>query len=276
MPDYMTLHASAYPPTSWTFLANRQPKPPQTSSNELWTEMTNHYERSMAERQHAFTSNFLSETATDDNIARMRPDALKLHRQRKVMTFEDAADVVEILDIAESFVKAVDELAENPMETILEDEIDATRSWRQPTEKELLQTKQAILRSRNYQRLQDTDEIEDSFRSRLMEIDTAYYDFICTPIGKHPRPRWAQICRMNKEVTAHVAHVAQRQQQLTSDVEQLREFLRGHLFDEYCMMKGTSMEEKDKTWLQYGKCLISGHGIGKGENPLMKETADES
>lgn len=272
MADYMTLHASAYPPASWTFLTYRQSKPSRTSNNELWTEMTSQYELSMAKRKLIFTSNYLSKTATEENVHKMRSDALRLHRQRIAIAFEDAADVVDILQTRHRFVKNVDELAKNPMKTIPEeDESGATHSRRQPTEKELHEIKEAILRTKKYESLQGTDKIERTFRTRLMEIYSAYHTFICTPVGKHPRPRWTQICRMDNEVTTHVARVAHAQQQLTSDVSQLRKFLREQLFDQYCLMRVTPMEEKDETWLQYGKCLLSGHEIGKGNKIIDEE-----
>ena len=34
------------------------------------------------------------------------------------------------------------------------------------------------------------------------------------------------------------------------------------------------MVEKDKTWLKYGRCLVLGLEIGKGEKSLTKETAE--
>ena len=230
----------------------------------------------MAERQRLFTSNFLSETATKDNVGRMSPKVENLYRQRAVIAFEDAANVEEILEIANQFVTTVDELSKNPMKTIPEeDESGATHSRRQPSEKEVLQTKQAILKAKKYQTwLQCFDKIKESFRARLLEIHSDYHAFICTPVGKHPRPRWAQICRIDREVSTHAAHVAHVRQQLISDVAQLKDFLRGELFDEYCLMRGTAMVEKDEMWLKYGKCLVLGLENGKGEKSLTKETAE--
>lgn len=276
MPDYMTLHASAYPPASWAFLANRPSKPSRTSNNELWTEMTNRYEQSMAKRYHEFTSNCLSETATADNINRMRADAKKRHGQQGAIAFEDAADIEDLLEKADRFIEAVDELAKNSMKSIPEeDESGATYSRRRPTVNESRQIKKAILNSKNYdQLLQSIDKIKKSFRPRLMDIYTTCHDFICTPVGKHPRPRWAQICRIDKEVTAHVAHVAHIQQQVTSDVAQLEDFLREQLYDQYCLMRETPMEKKDETWLQYGDCFILGPKNGEDERSLTKETAE--
>ena len=272
MSDYMTLHASAYPPTAWAFLASRDSKPSQTSNNELWTEMTHQYERSMAKRHFDITSNYLSKTATLNNIRRMRPDVQETYRQRGSIAFQDAANVGDLLDNTHRFVKAVDGLAKNPMETIPEE--DELHYHRQPTEKESLQINQSRLNAKNYERLLSTEEIKSSFRARLMDIHSACCTFICTPISKHPRPRWGQICRMDREVTAHVAHVAQAQRQSTSDVAKLIDLLRGQLFDEYCLMKETPLEKKDKTWLQYGKCLILGVEICKGGKSLTQETTD--
>ena len=276
MPDYMTLHASAYPPASWAFLANRQSKPSRTSNNELWTEMTNRYEQSMAKRHHEYTSNCLSETATADNIDRMRADAKKRHRRQVAVAFEDAADIEDLLEKTDRFIEAVDELAKNPMKTIPEeDESGAIYSRRRPTVNETRQIKKAILNSKNYdQLLQSIDKIKTSFRPRLMDIYTTCHDFICTPVGKHPRPRWAQICRIDKEVTAHVAHVAYIQQQVTSDVAQLEHFLREQLYDQYCLLRETPTEKKDETWLQYGDCLLLGRKNGEDERSLTKETAE--
>ena len=274
--DYMTVHASAYPPATWAFHVNRQPKAPQTSANELWTEMTGQYERSMVERQRLFTKNFLSESATKDNIGRMSPKVEKLYCQRAVIAFEDAAQGEEILEMATQFFTTVDELSRNPMKTIPEeDESGATHSQRQPTQTEVLQTQQAILKAKKYQTwLQGVDKVKESFRARLLEIHSDYHAFICTPVGKHPRPRWAQICRIDKEASTNVAHVAHVRRQLISDVAQLKDFLRGQLFDEYCLMRGTAMVEKDETWLKYGKCLVLELEIGKGEKSLTKETAE--
>lgn len=274
MADYMTLHASAYPPTHWAFLANRQSKAPQTS-NELWIEMTDQYELSMAKRQHAMTSNYLSETATDANIRLMRPDAQELYRKPVTIAFEDAANIGDLLDIKDQFVKAMDGLARNPIKAIPEeDELGTTHSLRQTTEKEALQNKQAILNANHYQQLLDSDEIKMTFRTRLMEIYSICHEFICTLPGTHPRPRWAQVCRLDKEVIAHVAHTAHIQQQSTSDVAELRDFLRGQLFDEYCLMRDTPKEEKNETWLRYGRCLSPANKIGKRDKSSIRTTAE--
>lgn len=230
----------------------------------------------MVKRQHIITSSYLSETATDENVRKMRLDAYKLYRQRVAIAFEDAADVEDILEIAGRFVKAVDELATNPMKTIPEeDESGATHSQRRATENEVRQIRQAVRNTKNYRLLLDsTNKIKESFRTRLMDIHSAYYTFICTHVGEYPRPRWAQICRMDNEVTAHVARVAHAEQQLTSDVALLRKFLREQLFDEYCLMRGTPVEMKNEIWLRYGKCLSLGQEIGKCERSLTMKTAE--
>lgn len=270
MPDYITLHASAYPPPTWAFLADRRSKPAQTSSNELWTEMTNQYEQSMAKREQVLTSKHLSKTATPNNIRRMSPEVNKGYRQRAEIRFEEAANVGDLPDIAARFVEKVDGLSMSSMETISEEyEVGAIRPRHHIIEKEKLQIKQAIDNYHHYQRLQQTDEIEKSFRQRLEDISSVCHKFICNPVGE-PRPRWAQICRIDREVNAHVARITHAQQQLTSDVAQLRDFLRGQLFDEYCLMKETPMEEKDKTWLQYGKCLMKGLENGECKKIIGK------
>ena len=224
----------------------------------------------MAKRQQIFTSNFLSKTATNRNIGMMGTDVHKRYRQQRTMALEDSAEVNGILKRVWRFVEAVDKLAKNPMETIPEeDEFGATESQRQPTVKELCQVKEAVMRMQGYKRLQDTDKIQQSFRSRLTEILDTYDAFICTPPGKHPRPRWVKISRMDEEVTEHVAHL---QQQLTADVAQLRDFLRGQLFDEYCLMRDTCREKKDETWLRYGECVVLQEG--KCDESLRKGTAE--
>lgn len=264
MTDYITLHASEYPPTTWTFHANRPSKEPSTYNNELWTEMTNRYDQSMAKRRHLVTSNFLSKTATTNNIRMMGRKVKKICYQRQLIALEDTACVLRIQKTAKTFVTAVDELARNPMETIQEEDgLGATHSQRQPTRKEMLQIKQAIRNTRDYETLQESDDLEGSFRARLEDIYSVHHSFICTPVGKHPRPRWAQICRMDKEVTSHVAQLCHLQQQSASDATKLREFLRVQLFDEYCLMRGTPAEKKDKTWLEYGDCLVLGQKTGK-------------
>ena len=48
------------------------------------------------------------------------------------------------------------------------------------------------------------------------------------------------------------------EQRLASDVAQLEDFLRGQLFDEYSGMKGTPMDQKNETWLTYGRCIMVG------------------
>lgn len=274
MPDYITLHASAYPPTSWAFLANRQSKPSRTTKNELWIEMTNRYDRSMARRRHDFTKNRLSETATEDNVGKLDSDALKLYHQRATIAFGDMAVVDDVLEIASRFVEAVDELAKNAMDTIPEeDELGAIHSGPQLTVRERLRCKQAISNTENYQQLlQSTYKIKDTFRVRLREIHSICHQFICPRAGKHPHPRWAQIRRIHREVTDHVANVAQKQ--VTFEVAKLRVFLRGQLFDEYCLMRGTPMEKKDETWLRYGKCVMLGKKNSKCGKSLTKETAE--
>lgn len=233
--------------------------------------MTNQYKQSMAKREHEFTCNYLSKTATTNNIRRMRPDVKKLCRQPGPIAFEDTADVVEVSNTTERFVKAVDRLSENPMKTIPEeDELGTTQPQRGPTEGEKRQMRQAISNANYYENIKDTDKIETSFRARLSEIYSAHYSFICTPAGNHPRPRWAQISRMDQEVNDHVTRVAYAKQELISDVTQLRTFLREQLFDQYCLMKDTPMEKKNRTWLQYRRCIISRVEIGKHEMSMTK------
>ena len=216
----------------------------------------------MAKRQHDITSNDLSKTATDENVRKMQPEVKMLTRQPAPLKLEDTADVMEMLDIKEHFVKAVDRLAENAMKTIPEeDESGTTQPPQRQTEREVRQSRQAVFNANYYQEIQDDPNmIEDSFRPRLMDIYSAFYSFICCTSN---RPRWVMLSRMDKEVTDHVARVAYAEEQLKSDVKQLRTFLRKQLFDQYCLMRGTPMEKKDKTWLQYGECLSLGEENGK-------------
>ena len=258
MLDYMKNHASAYPPPTWAFLVARkselQSEPPRTSNNEVWNEMTRHYEQSMAEREHLMTSRFLSKTATADNVKRMSAAVKEKYHQPDPIPFEAAANMADLPEITARFAMKVDKLSMVPMKTIPE---GAICSNRQANEKERLQIEQAMSHLYYYQVLQKTDHIEKSFRQ--LEVMTFICDqFIRTPVDEHPRARWAQICHLDKEVNDHVARVAYTRQQLMPEVAQLRNFLRGQLFDEYCLMRGTPMEEKNETWLQYGKYLGSG------------------
>ena len=267
MTNYITRHASAYPPQTWAFLANNQSRP--SSNNELWIEMTNQYKQSMAKRQQLYISNHLSETATDINIAKMSPEVKKLHRQKVAIAFafEDAAESGKAVKDAGIFVEAVDKLATKAMNTIREDDESRTTDHnRLTTGKDLRKIKNAIeIMKYHGSLLVSPTKIEDSFRHRLMDIHTIYHMFICTKVGHTPRPRWGQICRLYREVDDHVARVAHAEQQLKSDVAHLRSFLREQLFDEYCLMRGTPMEMKNETWMRYGKYLMSEHEIGKYE-----------
>lgn len=229
----------------------------------------------MTQRHHDITSNQLSVTATADNVRRMGERVKKQHRQQVSIKFDDAADIEEMLDIRDWFIWRVDEQAKNAMATISEeDETNATPARRQQTQKEFSQTRQAILNSRKYDELrEDTDKIEDSFRARLKSIYSICYDFICIPVGRHPRPRWVQVRRIDREVNAHVAYFAHLRQQVASDVAELKDFLRGQLFDQYCLMKETPMEKKNETWLRYGESLLSGKEIGEQVQSLRQETA---
>ena len=277
MTNYIHRHASAYPPPTWAFLANRQSRP--SSNNELWIEMTNQYKQSMAKRQQLSISNQISITATDNNIAKMSPEVKMLYRQQfaNAFAFEDAAEIGKALKNRGRFVEAVDELTTNPMNTMNtireDDETRTTDSNRFPTEEEFRKIKKAIERMEYHgSLLASRSKIEDSFQHRLMDIHTIYHMFICTKVGHTPRPRWGQICRLDREVNDHVARVAHAEQQLKSDAADLRSFLRDQLFDEYCLMRGTPMETKDETWMRYGKYLMSEFEMGKCERSLNKKS----
>ena len=269
MANYMTLHASAYPPSHWTFMPYREDQLPQTSGNRLWTEMTNQYEQSTAKRQQLVTRNLLSTTATSNNIAMMRPDTEERYRRQDDVEFENTADSESVLTNARWFIETVKDLSQNPMETIPEEEAFGAACFpRKPNEKEKDQIKQAIKNTRYYEKLRDSRiKIENSFRTRLDEIYSICHGFICVSVGKHTRPTWAQICRVDREVTNHVARV---QQQLTSDVTNLREFLRDQLFDQYGLMRETRKEKKMEIWLTFGRCIVLGHANSKCEKPLTR------
>ena len=191
----------------------------------------------MAEREHLMTSNFLSETATNDNIRRMRPDVQRRYRQRGVIAFNDAADVNYVWEILDEHARKKDGLLSNPMETVLEvDESDHL------TEIESLQTKKVVGGIENFEQLKNST-----------------------------RTRRAEVGREDRGVTAHVEP---DQQQLMSDVTQLREFLRGRHFDQYCLMQDTPMEKKNATWLSYGKCIILGYQNSKCATSATKENAE--
>ena len=188
----------------------------------------------------------------------MGPDAEKIYLKRGGIAFEDAADIDDTLEIAKQFIKDVKEVSNNLLETIPEeDEVDHS------TEIGSLQIKQAENSTDDYERLKHSNEIKRSFKARLGEISSTCYNSICTSFGHHARQRRARICRVDMGVTPHVASL---QQQLTSDVTQLRDFLCGRLFDQYCMMRGTPKEKKNETWLKYGECIILGHKNSKCEN----------
>ena len=228
----------------------------------------------MAQRHHEITSNQLSVTATADNVSRMSKHVKKQHRQQNSFRLEEEADISGLRN-RERFIKEVDGQAKNAMTAISEDdETNATPARRQLTQKELHQTRQAILNSRKYDELlEDTDKIKDSFRARLRDIYSICHDFICLPVDRPARPRWVQIRRIDREVNAHVAKFAHDRQQVASDVAELKDFLRGQLFDQYCLMKETPMEKKNETWLRYGKSLLRGKEIGEQEKPLRQESA---
>ena len=203
--NYMIHPASAYPPRSWYYLPNRHPKPSQTSNNELWVEMTAQYHQSMAQRHRLITSNFLSETATRYNSWTMQPEVRELYNERGLIAFKDAAGVVsDTLANHYWWAKKVKDLRENPLGTIQEEEEDEDEDW--PRVK-IARTRQAIDNWENYERLMESDEIEESFNGRLMEISSTCHDYIWPPFGYHPRPEWDQICREEWEVNAHVALV---------------------------------------------------------------------
>lgn len=196
----------------------------------------------------------------------MGPDAEEIYLKRGGIAFEDAADVDDTVEIAKQFIKDVKEVSDNLLETIPEvDQSDHS------TEMESLQFEQSITDKDNIERLKDGNDIKRSFRARLGEISSTCYNSICTSLGHHARQRRARICRVDTGVAVHVASL---QQQLTSDVTQLRDFLRGRLFDQYCMMRGTPKEKKSETWLKYGECIILGHKNSKCENGLTKDTAE--
>ncbi len=226
----------------------------------------------MAQRQHLITRNLLSITATSNNIAMMRPDTHKRYCRQDDVEFENTADSESVLTNARWFIETVKDLSQNPMETIPEEEAFGAASFpRKPTEKEKDQIKQAIKNTRYYEKLRDSRiKIENSFRTRLDEIYPICHGFICISVGNHTRPTWAQICRVDREVTNHVARV---QQQLTSDVTNLREFLRDQLFDQYCLMRETSQEKKTEIWLIFGRCIVLGRANSKCEKSLTGETA---
>lgn len=236
--------------------------------------MTDFYNQSMAKRQHDITSNDLSETATDANIRQMQPKVRRLTRELTPPKFESAANVVEMLDMREGYIEAVDSLAENVMKTIPEeDESGTTQPPQRQSEREARQSRQAVSTANYYQEIQaEPDTIETSFRPRLMAIYGAFHSFICCTSN---RPTLAKLSRLDREVIDHVARVAYAKQQLESDVKQMRTFLREQLFDQYCLMKGTPMEKKDKTWLRYGKSLSSGTEICRREKSSRRnKTAD--
>ena len=72
----------------------------------------------------------------------------------------------------------------------------------------LAQTRQAMDNCENYERLKESDEIEESLKRRLMEISSTCHDCICPG-----------------EVNAHVALVLQQ------PIWGMSGFLRGRLFD---------------------------------------------
>lgn len=270
MPNYMILHASAYPPLHWSFLANRQSQNSRASNikhkNELWTKMTNHYEQSMTERQHHVDSNALSKTATADNISKMRPNVKELYRPLPPTNFEDAARV-KVWRSKERFFEKMDKLAGN-LKKIPEDKTGTTELPQRLTEREWRRDKQAISNAKVHRDLLDDEDanIEIPFRKRLDVIYDVHYNFICS--SRSNRPRWAQLCRMHREVTDHVARVTYAKEQLKSDVTLMSTFLREQLFDQYCLMRDTPMEKKDETWLQCGKFLNLGMEIGMRENDI--------
>ena len=217
----------------------------------------------MARRTHLTTSNSLSRTATEFNIGKMRPEVHDRYRQRGTTAFEGAEQVKETFEVATEWAKYVVDLKEKPMETITE--VDECGD--EAAEMKKLQKKQAKKNWLMYERLKDSDRCARSFGARLEEISSACYNFVYTNVGDRLRPQWDEICLADEEVEAHLATV---RQQVSNDVSQLRDFLRGRLFDQYCLMKDTPEEKKNPTWLAYGKCIISGNSNGECGNSLTE------
>ena len=171
----------------------------------------------------------------------MDRDLKHRHRQRYHGRFEHQADSNGALVTTNRFKGKIDDLLGMRMETIPEEDIfepvpltyqltsvettlrenefdAATPSCRRrAAAKEYLQNQ--IREAKHFLgvlgKLQDSYRIEADFRPRLDEIYGAFALFITTPVGQYPRPSWAQLCRMEEEVTTHV------EQRLASDMTQL-------------------------------------------------------
>ena len=209
MNDYISRHASVYPPRTWTFLADR-PRKVSHPCNEIWTEMTTRYEETIARRCHIQISNRLSKTVTGKNLGKLRPGVRCEYDRQRTMPCEKISAIRGFLMKEGDFVKRLDELCRFPLESTPEEEKSDETTNPSPCEwieRQMLRKKQAETTARDFVRLRYSNDVENSFRSRLDEIYFAYYDFICTPAGKYTGARWAQLCRMAKEVAEHVARV---------------------------------------------------------------------
>lgn len=201
----------------------------------------------------------------------MERDVLKKYHSRVTIEFEDLAVVEDLLGIASRFDKARKKLTKNAMESIPEEDESGARS--RQAEKKRRQDKK-VLRIKEYYRrlLKSEDKIEKSFKAKLLRFHFVCHKFIFPKAGRDPRSVWPQIRRDRREVTAHVANV--RKKHVKYEIPRLRDFLRGQLCDEYCLMRGTPMEKKDKTWLRYGKYVMMGEENSKCRKALTKETAE--
>lgn len=208
----------------------------------------------MAQRHFPLTSRYLSETATGYDTKTMEREVRQRYKQRRLLAFRNGAPYNDTLANAYYWLKKVINLSKNPMETIQEEEEDEDED--SPRVK-MARTGRANDNLEKYQRLIESDDIEESFRGRLMEISSTCHDYIWPRLGHLPRPEWDQLSREESEVNVHVALVLQ---QLTWDMSV---FLRGRLFDEYCLMRETPQERKNPTWLKYGRYVISEERNGK-------------
>ena len=208
----------------------------------------------MAQRHFPLTSKYLSKTATGYDKKTMEREIRKRSRERRMIAFRNGARYNKTLATAYYWLRKVINLSKNPMETIQEEDEDEDED--SPRVK-IARTRRATDNWENYQRLIESDEIEESFRGRLMKISSTCHDYIWPPVGYDSRPEWDQISREESEVNVHVALVLQ---QLTWEMSG---FLRGRLFDEYCLMRETPQKRKDPTWLKYGRYIISEERNGK-------------
>ncbi|MCJ1450501.1 hypothetical protein MMC28_000832 [Mycoblastus sanguinarius] len=141
----------------------------------------------------------------------------------------------------------------------------------QPTPESVQQLCHAERQMAAYERLMITDDIEPSFRRPLYRMIEEYKAFKHNPFDSD-RPRFEDLLLHDVTIKEHVIKVRER---LEDDVARLRHFVCDIIFDEYCMMRATSLEEKEPAWIQFGTYLHWKDRTGEDKKAAMEELANE-